>query len=401
MKKLLCVAAIAAMCVVPAMAQTTLNLRIAADKAQAGPDEAVHIQILGELTGDPSEGLALWSTNLTNQGSATADLCDRTNVLLLDAPAGDMQSFARNLGLTNPGPGGSTDATGYSGTCDGAMGLWQIGGGLNTIHNTGPTLYPIAASIPTGVADGAEVVLAEGDLTTPSDFTTGNIILTLDSPFANVITADETGPVYAVEEAQVVLTTASVQIDSGPPPVANVVSAASYGYHAGAVAADLGIPVAVAGTTVEGRQIDAQGTRLYLVVTMDKNMSSGSVTLDPAVAATATADGSADLVITFDAAPSDETCYNVDLAGSQATDGAVEAAGTDFCICYNEADVDGSGTVNTIDDGYITSGLNFFKNADVAANVTADIDRSGVVNTIDDGFVTAGVNFFHSAAACP
>jgi hypothetical protein len=387
------------------MAQTTLTLRVVTDgdaaSTSAGPSEAVNVFVKGILSGDANGGLALWSSNMTNTGSVSVDLCDRTNVMLLDAPAGNMQYFARNLGLTNPGPGGSTDVTGYSGTCDGAMGLWQIGGGLNTINNTGPTLYPIGTPIPLGVADAVEVVLAEGTITTPASFNSGDIVLTLGSEFANVILAGEVGPVYAVEEASTALNGA-LTITAGvvTPPV--VTDAWSFGYHAGSVNADLGLPLNVGGSAVEPRQINAQASPLYLEVTFGENMAAGaqSVTTNPAIAGvTATGDGSATILVTFPAnTPLDDTCYQIDLAGSTAVAGGVEAAGDDFCVCYNEGDIDRSGTVAGLDNSAL--GLAFGQAANnTAATTAADLDRNGTVAGLDNSAL--GLNFGDSPSACP
>jgi hypothetical protein len=108
-------------------------------------------------------------------------LCDTTG-FLLEVPAGDMQLFDRNLGLTNP-PGPPSEITGYSGTCNGSGGLLQLGGSQNTINNDGPTEYPIGEVV-LGVANDGWVTLAEGSIM----FDTGaQIVLTLDSAFANTL----------------------------------------------------------------------------------------------------------------------------------------------------------------------------------------------------------------------
>ena len=386
MKKLLCVAAVAAMCV-PAMG-ATLELSIQVTPTEAALNQPVLVEIVGEVVG-ASDGLALWSTNVLGGGF---DLCTPR---FLDAPAGDMESFKRNLGLTNPGPGGAGDTTGYAGTCSGAGDLWQVGGGLNTINNTGPTLYPIEDVIPIDVAVGGPVVLASGSFNFPGS----DVTLTLDSAFANVIVDGSTGPVYPVEEADVSLVTASATVTSGGvPPVLTEVW--SFGYHAGSIAADLGLPVITGGGTdsiYEPRERQTADGKLYIEVTMDQAMSTGAVSANPAITGvTATADGSAVMLIEFPGSlPNDDTCYTFDLSGSQGTGGAV--AGETFCLCYALGDANRGGVVEALDNSAI--GANFFANADNEVRTGADINRSGVVEALDNSAV--GANFFQQPTPCP
>ena len=185
------------------------------------------------------------------------------------------------------------------------------------------------------------------------------------------------------------------------PPIVD--EAWSFGYHGGTVDSDLGIEVFPGGSMHEPRQIDAAATRLYLNVDLDKDIATAAVTTDPVVAgALATVDGNGNVVITFPVdAPADETCYNIDLAGSVATDGGIEAAGVDFCVCYNEGDVDRSGAVNAGDRNLVVGAQNFFLDANVAADLTADVDRSGSINAGDRNLVVGAQNFFHAPTACP
>ena len=141
MKKLLSIVAVMALCAAPVMADT-LELRIVSPAGDteinvAGYPETVDVVIQGRLVTGDTDGLALFGVNLTATTGAV-DLCDTTE-FLVTAPAA-LSEFDRNEGLTNPP---DMAASGFSGTCDGANGLWQIGGGQNTIGNTGPTLYPL------------------------------------------------------------------------------------------------------------------------------------------------------------------------------------------------------------------------------------------------------------------
>jgi hypothetical protein len=200
MKKLVAVAAVLCLCV-PSIAQT-LQVRVVttgnASSVGANNNVAVPVLIQAQLGGTATDGLALVGLNLKNTGSLSFNLCTQS-AFLVTAPTSPVDikgHFDRNGGLTNP-PGGPV--SGFSGTCDGANGLWQIGGGQNTIGNTGtPVNYP-SGTVLEGVANGGYVTIASGTLTTPA-VGTGTIILTPDTIFANVLDAGQSGPVYDVSE---------------------------------------------------------------------------------------------------------------------------------------------------------------------------------------------------------
>ena len=203
MKKLLSIVAVMALCAAPVMADT-LELRVVADETSipVGVETTVGITIEGQLVTGDTDGLALFGVNLTASGDVAVDLCD-TAAFLVTAPAA-LSEFDRNEGLTNPP---DMAASGFSGTCDGANGLWQIGGGQNTIGNTGPTLYPVG-SVETGVCNSGWTVLAEGTIT----LTLGageEVTLTLDTGFANTLDTGTTGTVYPVTAATVTITDAA------------------------------------------------------------------------------------------------------------------------------------------------------------------------------------------------
>jgi hypothetical protein len=195
MKKLFVVAAVALMCT-PVFADT-LELRVVStgdvDAVTAAVGEEVPVMIQGRLVSADTMGLALWGANLTATGGM--DLCDDTG-FLVSAPVA-MESFDRNLGLTNP-PGPPSEITGYSGTCDGAGGLWQIGGGQNTINNSGPTVYPVG-DVVEGIANGGWVDLASGSAVAIA----GEVVLTLDTGFANTLDIGGGPDVYAVTAADI------------------------------------------------------------------------------------------------------------------------------------------------------------------------------------------------------
>lgn len=196
MKKVACVLAVLAMCVAStAVAQETLQLRIVKSDGSNShnvgtPGEPVAVVIQGRLNTTTSAGLALWGANLTSSDPAY-DLCVETAFV---SPGAPIDNFVKNLGLTNP--------AGYGGTCNGMGGLWQIGGGQNTIGNTGPTAYPVGP-VASGVANGTSWTTLAADTIGAPDASGGNVVLALDTGFANTIDAGQAGPVYSVTAANV------------------------------------------------------------------------------------------------------------------------------------------------------------------------------------------------------
>jgi len=192
MKKVLLVAACAALVTGVASAQTVLDLEIEYNSP--------YLEIYGTLSGDASEGLALVGVDLTadteegfNGIQQTADTC---------APAG-MSSFVKNAGLTNP--------AGYCGTPS-SWSLLQIGGGQNTINYSGSSPDYPTGTVVLDVASTRQLI-AQIELDT-SAFT-GDNTYTLSEAFANVINDGETGPVYAVSPADITMTTPAVVVGAG------------------------------------------------------------------------------------------------------------------------------------------------------------------------------------------
>jgi len=216
MKKLLVCAAVFGLCVVPVLAQTTAQVRVVSGGAasvNAANGAAVPVEIQVQLGGTATDGLALLGLNLTASGTLAFNLCTQAD-FLVTAPASLAPHFDRNGGLTNP-PGGPI--SGFSGTCDGAGGLWQIGGGQNTIGNTGtPVSYP-SGTVLEGVGNAGWVTFASGTLDAPASGT-GTIILTANTVFANTLDAGQTGPVYDVSEvaAANITVAGSLTINVGP-----------------------------------------------------------------------------------------------------------------------------------------------------------------------------------------
>ena len=223
MKKVLGVAAVAALFATTAMAASVQVRVVTTGNANAAPASAsvpVFVQAQLDNGGAPtSSGLALIGFNIDVTGSAPdPDLCDTSGFLLL-APTG-MANFDRlahpgpgfsNWGLTNPSA--SPNLSGYSGTCNGAGKLLQLGGGQNTIGNTpGGAPYPIGAVV-TGKGNGGWVTIAEGDIDA-SSLAAGAWTVAVDTVFANTINTGQVSAPYAVTEATVG-TLSSLTISAG------------------------------------------------------------------------------------------------------------------------------------------------------------------------------------------
>jgi hypothetical protein len=185
MRKTLWVAALAVLVGTVTASAATLDLAIEADSngnwvdtITVVPDATVDVQITGDLSTTANSGLALFGVNLVSGGAVPMDLSAQ---LALTTPTGDMASFNRNLGLTNPGV---SPNYGYGGTASGND-LLQVGGGQNTINNT-TAPYPVGTPLALYVGHtGNTQVLAEFTLTAPHD--EGTYTITLDGAFANTL----------------------------------------------------------------------------------------------------------------------------------------------------------------------------------------------------------------------
>jgi len=401
MRKLLWIAACAFPVAVLPVNAATLTLKIKSgtvSEVTVFPGTSiVPIRITGVLSGEATDGLALWGVDVTTATVGTPAAGNPT----LDAPAGIMQGFKKNWGLTNP--------AGYGGTASGLT-LLQVGGGQNTIYYHGTTpAYPMGTVVE-GVADTTEEELAWGTLNTGSLPLGTHVTVTLANGFANTLNAGQAGPVYAVSPVAVVLgvPTLTVHVGWGPPMPAVITAVTSVATHGTAPGTEVSLDLGA--TNVEPRKVvsgDAKANA-FLRVRFDTNMKAGaqSVTANPPITGiTATGDGSPVVKVTFPMGLADDVCYRISLAGSVATDGGVADASQNFCVCYNVGDVNRTSPVNTGDRQLVTSVLNWTKNVPapppVAADPQTDINRDGIVNTGDLQLVTSVMNWGYSPAPCP
>jgi len=333
MKKML-VMGLALVFATSAYGATTATLTLTGD-ASVTEGGTAHFQIYAELSGDASEGLALWGVTVD------ADLTP----IAITAPAG-MSSFVKNDGLTNP--------AGYGGTLIGDAYV-QVGGAQNTINNSGTPNYP-TGTVVTGIGNGGAYLVAEGSFTMPAT----DVTITLADCFANVILSGETGPVYAVAAATVDCSdTLTILADVGEPPLLE--GAASVGAHAG-VSGDMALNINLTGGNVEPRSYAAASGNLYVEADFDADITLANVAVAQAGgggALTVNTAINADIVtVTFVTAPTDETCYVFDFTGTESAGGAL-TGDVDFCICYHEADIDQSGTVGGLDSAKVVAPNNW------------------------------------------
>lgn len=168
----------------PAFA-TNLNLRLESGGLTfitVAPGAPVSWALVGQLSDNANEGLALFSVDLQWSGGPLSPAAAPTT--------NPMLNFARPAGLNNPAGFGGTPSAGK---------LLQVGGAQNTI-NSSFAPYPIGTVI-TGVAwPGQPVALATGQLTAP--LTPGTYSMSPSNVVANVIRQGETGdPFWRVDRA--------------------------------------------------------------------------------------------------------------------------------------------------------------------------------------------------------
>lgn len=162
---------------------------------EARPGEVISYSIVGELSDNLNEGLALFLVDLSFEGGPLS---------AADTPgSAPLDEFATPKGVNNP--------AGFGGTADGSGGLLQVGGGQNTILNTFGS-FPTSLTVATGVAaNGSPSTLVTGQLTAPTQF--GTYRLQIMNPVANVIRQGETGSPFWAVDAVPAFTTTDLEIN--------------------------------------------------------------------------------------------------------------------------------------------------------------------------------------------
>ncbi len=182
---------------------TDLNLWVVSNGSEvvaALPGAAIDYEIIGLLSDDANEGLALVGLNLVYDGG---DL-EHT-----DLPTGEptpgcdnpMINFKKPWGITNP-DSPCPPSCGFGGTLSSGI-LLQVGGAQNTINNTIDNapfpLGPVLAGVAKPAGCGS-TVLVTGTVYAP--LVDGTYTLAATEVFANVIIEGETGaPTFWATEA--------------------------------------------------------------------------------------------------------------------------------------------------------------------------------------------------------
>ncbi len=156
---------------------------------------------------------------------------------------------------------------------------------------------------------------------------------------------------------------------------------------------------------IEPRQFSAAGN-LYVRVDFAEAITGGSVVSIPALANLIATPSGSSLDITFDA-PANGTCYSFDITGTTSASNSVGtgSADVDFCVCYQEGDINFDSFVNTADRSVVTQPANLFNTMD-AVGITGpqvDLNRDGIMNTSDRSVITQPSNLFNdfTAVTCP
>lgn len=165
---------------------TDLNLSVQSSaglsEITVAPGATVNYKIMGILSDDLNEGLALFGLDLVFDGGNLTQADSHVGTIDCLNP---MPNFVIPKGITNP--------AGYGGTVINGD-LVQIGGGQNTIKNpVENAAFPIGTVL-LGIAQPAvcgEAVLVTGFLIAPAESRTYNLTIPLNSVFANVIREGE------------------------------------------------------------------------------------------------------------------------------------------------------------------------------------------------------------------
>lgn len=166
-------------------AQTTLQLDVQDTIGQSIvyvlPGASVDFEIVGELGGDASEGLAMFAFDLSFSGGALTPV--------VPPAAGPVQEFVAPRGVNNP--------EGYGGTLRGGV-LKQVGGAMNTIANS---FAPAPSGIVvTGAGNTGPEQLATGSLTAPMAL--GSYEVEVSNVFANALVELTPAGFWSVKAAE-------------------------------------------------------------------------------------------------------------------------------------------------------------------------------------------------------
>jgi hypothetical protein len=363
--------------------------------------DTVYFEIVGELSADANQGLALFGFDMEALGPNTpTDDLDLSTQAIISAGT-NMGNFVDPLGLNNP--------AGFGGTASGDD-LLQIGGGENTILDSATNGIPPDGTVDLNLAlNGSPEVLAEGSISIPGGAALGTYTLQLPSSyasgngFANVITDTATGVPFWEVEAVVTVSAGVCTFDvavPGDPPV--ITGTASLVTHT--VVGEMGIGL---GDSTEPRDGGVAKMEITFDIAMDEttaedpaNISIQDETLAEYSGTITTQDLSLDglvLTVGLSAGLPDMHCYTVNLSGMESTQG-VDIADGDPTFVFGglEGDANDNDEVDPLDFAYIS--LRLGQPVVDADTARADVNLNGEVDPLDFSFVSLRLG--RSVASC-
>jgi hypothetical protein len=370
------------------------------------PGDTVDYKVIGTLTDDVNEGLALIGLNLDFTGGPMTPA---------NSPSGSdftctnpMRNFVIPEGVTNPGPGpGAFGGTVIVGApCPNPLRacLVQAGGAQNTIRNTADNAsFPIG-SVLIGVAKPGgcgQAVLLTGSLTVPLGTPTGDYFLNAFDVFANVISDGETGVGFYASEAagvgSVTNLTVNVGCTAAVPTVTLWESVATHG-----AVGEVGLVIPDTGLFSEPRSgikkivvtfsdpIDPTTASAGTIGLAGRKVDGSLLNLSGISAATAVTASNTKLEITFSQVLPDYAKYRVTLNGLENTCGAAVVTGTQRILTAlrGDAAIGGSGgrVINSADVGGARSLINTDPiNPANINHVRSDAVTNGKIDSADVG----------------
>jgi hypothetical protein len=371
-----------------------------------GPGDTVNYKIVGVLTDDLNEGLALVGLSLDFTGGPLAAGNTPAGAISCVNP---MPAFVIPDGITNP--------AGFGGTVIGGD-LIQAGGAQNTIKNTADNAaFPIGAVL-TGVAQpggcGAAVIMT-GSFVVPIGLADGVYALNAFDVFANVITDGETGTVFWATEAAGVGSVTNLTINvGGCTAVATAPTWQSVLTH-GAVG-EVGLDIPDTGLFSEPRS----GIKKIVVAFVGDTINPATATpaniglagrnsvgalldLSGITIGTAATAGNTKLEITFTPGLPDFARYRVSLNGVQGSCGAAVVTGAQRILTALRGNAGGGNLIiNSADVGGARSLINTDPiNPANINHVRSDANNSGNITSADVGGIRSVLNRDASGIADP
>lgn len=366
------------------------------------PGATVNYKIIGTLTDNVNEGLALIALSLDFTGGDLTQANTPAGAITCLNP---MPAFVVPQGMGNP--------DGFGGTLMGGN-LIQIGGAQNTIKNTfGNAPFPLLDPILTGVAQPGgcgPAEIATGSLTAPN--APGQYFLNAYDIVANVIADGEDGTVFwAVEPAGLgAVTNLTVNVQACVAAVGqtweSVVS-----HLPNFPGGDIGLVIpedATPGDNTDSPFSEPRSAVSKLVVTFSSAINAATATpaavsltgrdsggnlmnLGGTAIGTSVVAGDTKLEITFTPSLPDFAKYRVVLNGVQTAGcGAAVVTGTERIFTALRGDAAGGGDrrVNATDLGGVRGlvGTNPI-DAGILNHVRADFNNDGRINATDLGGV--------------